>query len=65
MFKHYFEQVSGVDIWPLISLAVFFIFFIGMIIWIIRANKDEMKDISEMPLHDNIIEKRAIKNQAS
>ena len=65
MFKHYFEQISGIDIWPLVSLALFFIFFIGMVVWLIRASKSEMDEISRIPLDDHVIQSRSIKNQAS
>lgn len=65
MFKHYFEQINGVDIWPLISFIFFFIFFIGLTIWVIRARKEDMDEKSKLPLDDNNIESRSLKNQVS
>jgi hypothetical protein len=26
MFKHYFEQIQNIEIWPIISLILFFVF---------------------------------------
>lgn len=49
MFKYYFEQVNGVAIWPIISLSIFFIFFVGLLWWVFKGVKnsyiDEMKNL--------------------
>lgn len=50
-FINYIEKVSGVDIYGLISLSIFVIFFSVMLIWVIRADKKKIKEISEIPLH--------------
>lgn len=52
MFKHYFELIHQVEIWPIISLSIFFAFFIGLLIWVIRADKDYIKSMSELPIDD-------------
>ncbi|TRX52663.1 cytochrome C oxidase Cbb3 [Fulvivirga sp. M361] len=52
MFKHYFELIHQVEIWPIISLSIFFSFFIGLLIWVIRADKDYIKSMSELPIND-------------
>jgi len=50
MFKYYFEQVENVEIWPIISLAIFFTFFIGLTIYVIKMNRDHVKHMEKMPL---------------
>lgn len=49
MFKYYFEQVNGVEIWPIISLSIFFIFFVGLLWWVYKGVSnsyiDEMKNL--------------------
>ncbi|MEM7108605.1 MAG: cytochrome C oxidase Cbb3 [Bacteroidota bacterium] len=52
MFKHYFEQIHNVEVWPIISLSIFFIFFISLIIWVIRADKNYIKIMSNLPMED-------------
>jgi cytochrome c oxidase cbb3-type subunit 4 len=52
-FKHFCEQVFGVDIYAMSSLMIFFIFFVVMLIWVIRADKKRMKDFSQIPLDNN------------
>ena len=53
MFKHYFEQIDGIEIFPMIALFVFITFFLGLLIWVIKANKKYIKEMSELPLEDD------------
>jgi len=53
MFKHYFEGLKGIDIYPIFLLIVFILFFVSMIIWLIRSNKLRMEEISRIPLNED------------
>ncbi|MBD0258638.1 MAG: cytochrome C oxidase Cbb3 [Cytophagales bacterium] len=59
MFKHYFEQVEGIATMPLISLVIFFTFFVGLTVWVIRANKHYLGEMEALPLEDNTIKDSA------
>ncbi len=48
--KHHMESIVGIEIFPLISLIIFVVFFIGLFIWIIKSDKQEMDEISRLPL---------------
>lgn len=51
MFKYYFEQVNGVAIWPIISLSIFFIFFIGLLWWTYKVlDKRYIDEMSNLPI---------------
>jgi hypothetical protein len=50
-FINYIEKVSGVDIYGMISLGIFVLFFAVMLTWLFRADKKKLKEISEIPLH--------------
>ncbi len=52
MFKHYFEQIDGVATMPLISLVIFFTFFLGLDLWVFRANKGYLSTMEALPLED-------------
>lgn len=52
MFKYYFERIDQVEIWPVISLSIFFIFFLCLILWVFTADKQELKEASELPIGD-------------
>ncbi|MFI5187262.1 MAG: CcoQ/FixQ family Cbb3-type cytochrome c oxidase assembly chaperone [Chitinophagales bacterium] len=50
-FINYIEKISGVDIYGLISLLIFVLFFTVMLTWVFRVDKKKIKEISEIPLH--------------
>lgn len=56
MFKHYFEQLDNIQIYPIISLSVFFAFFIGLIWWVLKADKKYIAEMEQMPLvNDKVV----------
>ncbi len=50
MFKHYFEQIHNIEVFPLISLFIFFLFFLGLLIWVIKADKTYIQSMQDLPL---------------
>jgi len=53
MFKHYFEGIQHIEIGPLISLVVFFIFFVIMMWMVLRSDKKFIHRMKNLPLDDN------------
>ena len=49
-FINYLEKVSGVDIYGLVSLTIFFLFFLVMLTWVVKTKKKDYKSISQIPL---------------
>jgi cytochrome c oxidase cbb3-type subunit IV len=50
-FINYIEKISGVDIYGLISLIIFVLFFTVILTWTFRADRKKIKEMSEIPLH--------------
>ena len=44
------ESIEGVEIYPIISLLIFFIFFTALFWWVFTAKKDYIKKVSDLPL---------------
>ena len=53
MFKYYFEQIHNVEIWPIISLTIFFVFFVGLFIYVSKMERAFTQEMADMPLSDN------------
>jgi cytochrome c oxidase cbb3-type subunit 4 len=49
-FINYIEKVSGVDIYGMLSLTIFVVFFVAMVTWVLKTDKKKLKDISRLPL---------------
>lgn len=47
------EQIDGVAIYPIISLLIFFIFFVALFWWVFTAKKDHIKEVSNIPFDNN------------
>ncbi|MBK6773514.1 MAG: CcoQ/FixQ family Cbb3-type cytochrome c oxidase assembly chaperone [Ignavibacteria bacterium] len=53
MFKEYFELIDGVELYPVFSLIVFFIFFIIVTIRFFKTDKDYIEKMEKLPLEKN------------
>lgn len=53
--KHNMETIDGVAIFPIISLVIFFVFFLGLGIWVFSYKKEKIDELSNIPLNDKII----------
>ncbi|MDI1355827.1 MAG: CcoQ/FixQ family Cbb3-type cytochrome c oxidase assembly chaperone [bacterium] len=52
-FINYLESISGVEIYPLVSLLIFFLFFIAVGVYLLKSGKDHFNDVSKIPLDNN------------
>ncbi len=52
MFKNYLKGIEGIASYPVFSLVVFFVFFLAMSIWVIRARKEQLDELARLPFHD-------------
>ncbi|MBJ6368706.1 CcoQ/FixQ family Cbb3-type cytochrome c oxidase assembly chaperone [Snuella sedimenti] len=48
--KNHMESIIGVEIYPIISLLIFFTFFVVLFWWVFTAKKDYIKTVSNLPL---------------
>ncbi|MFT5847201.1 MAG: hypothetical protein ACJARX_000681 [Psychroserpens sp.] len=48
--KNHMESIAGIEIYPLISLSIFFTFFVLLFWWVITAKKDYINEVSNIPL---------------
>lgn len=50
--KQYTETIANAEIYPIISLLIFFIFFIVLTVYVFSMKKSTVKILSEIPLND-------------
>ncbi|HEX9152812.1 MAG TPA: CcoQ/FixQ family Cbb3-type cytochrome c oxidase assembly chaperone [Flavobacterium sp.] len=53
--KHNMETIEGVAIYPILSLLIFFVFFVGLGMWVFSYKKEKINEMSQIPLNDNQI----------
>jgi cbb3-type cytochrome oxidase subunit 3 len=47
------ETIAGVAAYPVLSLLIFFVFFVGLGIWVFSYKKEKIDEMSQIPLNDN------------
>ncbi|MDR0229510.1 MAG: cbb3-type cytochrome c oxidase subunit 3 [Flavobacteriaceae bacterium] len=50
--KHNMETIGGIEVYPIISLIIFFTFFVGLFIWVMTYKKETVEELSNMPFMD-------------
>ncbi|MFD0963798.1 CcoQ/FixQ family Cbb3-type cytochrome c oxidase assembly chaperone [Pseudofulvibacter geojedonensis] len=48
--KQHMATIDGVEVYPIISLLIFFIFFIALFWWVVRSKKEYIEKVSNLPL---------------
>ena len=53
MIRNLLQSIEGVEIYPLISLVVFIIFFVVILVWMFKIDKNYIKEMEKLPLDSN------------
>jgi cbb3-type cytochrome oxidase subunit 3 len=48
--KQYAESMDGISIYPVISLLIFFVFFIALLYYVKKMDKSKVDELSRIPL---------------
>jgi len=52
LVRHYLESIAGVEIYPIISFLIFFIFFVVVTWYVIRLDKGYIDELTHYPIDD-------------
>ncbi len=59
-FINYLSTMAGIGIYPMISLLVFFLFFMILAVVVFRMEKKEIQHAGMLPLVDSVSENEII-----
>ena len=48
--KGHMESIAGIEVYPIVSLLIFFIFFVLLFWWVFTAKDDYLRSMEEIPL---------------
>ncbi len=48
--KQYADKIDGISIYPVISQMIFIVFFILMLLYVLKMSKTEIEEIKKLPL---------------
>jgi hypothetical protein len=52
MIKNVLSDIGGVELYGIISICLFFVVFIGAVLWAVALKKPFLKSMSQLPLDD-------------
>jgi cbb3-type cytochrome oxidase subunit 3 len=50
--KGYVSSIDGIEIYPIISFIIFFVFFLAVTYFVITAKKSYIEELSNIPFED-------------
>ena len=54
MYKNVLRSIIDIEIFPVIGLAIFMGFFVALMVYVWRMNRDYIKHMEEMPYQDDL-----------
>ena len=51
--KHHMDTIVGIEIYPIISLSIFFGFFVLILVWVFSYSKETINELSDIPLKED------------
>lgn len=52
MYKEILQSIDNIQVWPVVSFVIFFLFFIFLLWWALTADRNFIRQMSELPLTD-------------
>lgn len=49
MYKELLQSIDGVSVYPIISLIVFVLFFVVILVWMLKVDKKYIKKMENLP----------------
>ncbi len=53
MYQNVLRSIQGIQIWPVIGLVIFFLFFTGIMIVVITSDRKYMEKMKQLPFTDD------------
>ena len=53
MYKEILQSISGIELYAIVAMVIFILFFVGIAIWVIKVDKKYIKQMSELPIEED------------
>ena len=50
MYKNVLQSIENIQIWPVISFVIFFVFFLCLLLWVFTTDKNFIDKMKGMPI---------------
>jgi cytochrome c oxidase cbb3-type subunit IV len=52
MYKNVLQSIENIQIWPVISFVIFFVFFLCLLLWVFTTDKKFIDKMKAMPIDE-------------
>jgi cytochrome c oxidase cbb3-type subunit IV len=52
MYKNVLQSIENIEIWPVISFVIFFIFFLCLLLWVFTTDKKIIEKMEGLPFDE-------------
>ncbi|MGC3943033.1 MAG: cytochrome C oxidase Cbb3 [Chryseolinea sp.] len=53
MYKNVLQSIENIQVWPVISFVIFFLFFLCLLWWVFTADRSYIEKMKSLPVEDN------------
>lgn len=53
MIRNVLSHMGGIELYGVVSLLLFFVFFLGMLIWVARLRRGHLDAMGRLPLEED------------
>jgi cytochrome c oxidase cbb3-type subunit IV len=53
MYKNVLQSIENIQIWPVISFVIFFVFFLCLLLWVFTTDKKFIDKMKSMPMDES------------
>lgn len=57
MYKNVLQNIENIGVWPAVSFAIFFIFFLVLLLWVFTTDKKLIDKMKQLPIEDDTVRK--------
>jgi cytochrome c oxidase cbb3-type subunit IV len=50
MYKNVLQSIDNIEIWPVISFVIFFVFFLCLLLWVFTTDKKFIEKMKALPV---------------
>lgn len=56
MYKNVLQSIENIEVWPVISFVIFFLFFLCLLWYVFTTDKKFIEKMETMPIQDSAAE---------
>ena len=63
MYKNVLQNITDIEIWPVISFIIFFVFFLCLLAWVFTVDKKFIAKMSALPIENEENSESAVEHK--